>query len=358
MPEILFSPINIGTMSVKNRFVRSATHEGMLGEDGLYNERLGDLYTRLAENDVGLIISGHAFVTPGGRASRNQAAAGRDECVRKWLPVTSRIHAAGGKIALQLAHAGGYACDSITAAGPSEFAPSPGRSHCREMTLHEIRETIERFIEAAVRAREGGFDAVQIHAAHGYLLSQFLSGYYNRRTDEYGGTPEKRARMLCEVLSGIRRAVGPEFPILVKLNSEDFTPGGLAANECVELCRKLETLGLDAVELSGGLPVSPRAFHPIRPAGEPPYYRETARRVKAALSIPVILVGGIGDFDTARDLVWEKSCDLVSFSRPLIREPELIRRWRSGEFRPTTCVRCNACLRPILTGRSFGCPRN
>ncbi len=357
MANILFTPVKINTMTVPNRFVRSATHEGVLGPDGLWNRRLEEILTRLADGEVGLIVSGHAFVAPAGRAGRNQASAATDACIAPWAETVEKIHRLESRIVLQLAHAGGFALDPETAAGPSPFPASSRRPPCRSLSSGEIGQLVEQFAEAAVRAREAGFDGVQIHAAHGYLLSQFLSGHYNRRTDEYGGSPENRSRFLCEVVAEIRRAVGPAFPVLVKINSEDFVADGFQAADCVELSRKLETLGVDAIELSGGVPAAPPELGSVRAVNGGPYYVDTACRVRSAVRIPVILVGGFREFFTCMETVTKGVCDLISLSRPLIREPELVLRWHTGEMAPAACNRCNGCFRPIVAGRSFGCPR-
>lgn len=257
MANILFTPVKINNMIVANRFVRSATHEGVLDGGGLWNSRLEEILTELADGELGLIISGHAFVSPAGRAGRNQASAASDECIAPWERIVEKLHLLQSRIILQLAHAGGFALDPETAVGPSPFAASPRRPPCRALSIAEIDQLTGQFVDAAIRAREAGFDGVQIHAAHGYLLSQFLSGHYNHRSDAYGGSPENRARLLCEIVSEIRKAVGSSFPVLVKVNSEDFVADGFQAAECVELCRKLEALGVDAIELSGGIPAAP-----------------------------------------------------------------------------------------------------
>lgn len=357
MANILFTPVKINSMIVANRFVRSATHEGVLDEGGLWNSRLEEILTGLADGELGLIISGHAFVTPAGRAGRNQASAARDECVGPWTKTVEKIHRLESRIILQLAHAGGFALDPETAAGPSSFTASSRRPPCRELSIAEIDRLVGQFADAAIRAREAGFDGVQIHAAHGYLLSQFLSGHYNHRNDGYGGSPENRSRFLCEVVSEIRRAAGPDFPVLVKLNSEDFVSDGFQAEECVELCRKLETLGIDAIELSGGVPAAPPELGSVRAVNEGPYYLSTACRVRSAVKVPVILVGGFREFFTCMETVTRGVCDMIALSRPLIREPELVLRWHTGETAPAACDRCNGCFRPIVAGRSFGCPR-
>ncbi|MDD7751323.1 MAG: tRNA-dihydrouridine synthase, partial [bacterium] len=209
---------------------------------------------------------------------------------------------------------------------------------------------------------KGGFDAVQIHAAHGYLISQFLSPFYNKRADEYGGPLENRMRLLLRVYDAVRKAVGDAFPVLIKINSEDFVAGGFSADECALVCRELEKRGLNGVELSGGLPASGPKLSPVRTvnpasAEEKSYYEDAAKRIKAQLSVPVILVGGIRYPETAERLLREDACDFVSLSRPLISEPDLIRRWELEDAFRARCITCNACFRPIVTGLGFGCPK-
>ncbi len=357
MANILFTPVKINNMIVANRFVRSATHEGVLDGGGLWNSRLEEILTELADGELGLIISGHAFVSPAGRAGRNQASAASDECIAPWERIVEKLHLLQSRIILQLAHAGGFALDPETAVGSSPFAASPRRPPCRALSIAEIDQLTGQFVDAAIRAREAGFDGVQIHAAHGYLLSQFLSGHYNHRSDAYGGSPENRARLLCEIVSEIRKAVGSSFPVLVKVNSEDFVADGFQAAECVELCRKLEALGVDAIELSGGIPAAPPELGSVRAVNDGPFYVDTACRVRSAVRIPVILVGGFREFFTCMETVTRGICDMIALSRPLIREPELVLRWHTGEMAPAACDRCNGCFRPIVAGRSFGCPR-
>ncbi len=360
MENKLFAPFHIGGLAVRSRFVRSATHEGLADENGFYTEKLSDVLTLLAEHEVGLIISGHAFVSPEGRASALQATAVTDEAVPFWRETVGRVHAHGAKIALQLAHAGGNTA-TAGAAGPSAFAQAPGRKECRALTPAEIHALQNAFADAARRAKSAGFDAVQIHAAHGYLLSQFLSPYYNCRTDDYGGALPNRARMVYEVYDAVRAAVGEDYPVLIKINSEDFVPGGFSQEECRTVCLELEKRGLNAIELSGGIPPAGAALSPVRvqdvAAGEKVYYEDAARKLKAVLHIPVILVGGVREPDKALSLIESGVCDMISLSRPLIREPGLLSRWLAGDRTRTACVSCNACFRPIVTGRGFACPR-
>ena len=358
-PPLTFRPGIIGTLRTANRLIRSATHEGMGNPDGVPTSALAAAWENLARGGIGLIISGHAFVDAAGRASRNQTAIDRDELIPSWRIPVEAVHRAGGKVMLQLAHAGLYAAVPEPA-GPSPSAPAPGKPLCREISSRQIIELIAAFARAARRAREAGFDGVQLHAAHGYLISQFLSGYYNHRTDEYGGTPENRSRLLVEILKAVRREVGSDYPVTVKINSEDFITGGMNQAECAVVCRRLQEIGLDAVELSGGVQAPEACFSPVRrvPLSTPEtaFYREAAAAIRKKLHIPVILVGGLSSLHLCEELLHDQCCDFIALCRPLIREPALIRRWQQGDDAPSPCIRCNACFRPILTGRGLFCP--
>jgi len=359
--QILSAPFELNGMTLRNRLVRSATHEGLASPDGFWTPEMAAAQVRLAKGGVGFIITGHAYVSVEGRVRRGQSAADSDECIGPWREAVEKVHAAGAKIALQPAHAGGRGGDRETAAGPSPFIPGKNAPECLEMNTNDIARTVRCFAAAARRAKAAGFDAVQIHAAHGYLVSQFLSPFYNRRTDAYGGALENRARLLYEVLDAVRAEVGDEFPVLAKINTEDFVPGGFSREECAAVCRELEARGLDAVELSGGIPEAGDALSPVRnvdPApGVPAYYEDAARSIRPQLHIPVILVGGIRTAADAERLLCEGACDLVALCRPLIGDPDLPQRWLGGDSDRTGCVSCNGCFRPIMTGRGVYCPR-
>ena len=212
------------------------------------------------------------------------------------------------------------------------------------------------FGDCAERAKAAGFDGVQIHAAHGYLLSQFLSPYYNKRTDQYGGSIENRARIVIETLHSIRKAVGAEYPVLIKLNAEDFLQGGFTMEEMLQVASLLEQAGIDAIEMSGGT-IASGALMPIRPGirerEKEVFYREAAIRFKEKIGVPLLLVGGIRSFEVCEELV-EKGCaDYLSLSRPLICESNLIERWKSGDSAKSACLSCNGCLRSGFRDKAY-----
>lgn len=361
MPSLFENNVLTG-IELKNRFVRSATFEGMATDEGAATDRMGDLLVDLVNGGVALLISGHAYVSCEGKAGNKQLGAYSDDLKDSLSKMTTSIHQASGKILLQLAHAGCQANPETTgqdAIGPSPIQ-GPTSVKCKEMTTADIANTVDAFAKAAKRAKESGFDGVQIHAAHGYLLSEFLSGAFNKRTDQYGGIIENRARIVVEVLKSIKAQVGNDYPVHIKMNSEDFLEGGLTIDEMLAVVSILETNGIDAVELSGGALGSKPELSPVRPEKKPSkewevFYRDAAKRFKAQTKLPLILVGGMRSYETAKEVIENEIADYISISRPLIREPHLINRWKSGDTSRATCISCNACFIPALKGKGIYC---
>jgi 2,4-dienoyl-CoA reductase-like NADH-dependent reductase (Old Yellow Enzyme family) len=358
----LFESTAINGMTIRNRFVRSATFEGMANPDGSATRRLIDLNTELAKGEVGLIISGYAYPSAEGKSRPRQSGVHTDDMIPGLKQITEAVHRAGGKIAMQIGHAG---CNSfVVAAGGKALGPSemmmPQGCECRGMTSDEIEKTIEDFSRAAVRAKESGFDGVQLHGAHGYLISQFLSPFYNKRTDTFGGSLENRARFALSVLSGVRSAVGAHFPVMIKINSDDFLDGGFTLEEMLQVAAMLEAAGIDAIEISGGTHLSPGKYSFSRKTGIVPaekeiYFKDAALRYKERITAPLMLVGGIRSFDVSGQVVSEGMADYVSLCRPFIREPHLVSRWKSGETRRATCISCNECFTPVRAGKPVYC---
>jgi 2,4-dienoyl-CoA reductase-like NADH-dependent reductase (Old Yellow Enzyme family) len=281
--SILFKPTIINGMTLANRFIRSATWEGMAPIDGICTGQLIDMMAKLAEGGVGLIITGQSYVSREGQASPWQMGVHDDATVRGLTQMTEAVHQHGGHIAIQINHAGAHVTTSISgldAMGPSVFHKD-GTAICREMSQDDMDRVVRSFGEAAARAKRCGFDAVQIHAAHGYLLNQFLSPAVNQRTDSYGGTLANRGRIVLEVLRTVRHAVGRDYPVLIKINSEDFVDGGFCVEDMLELSELLEKAGIDAIEISGG---ATGGYHPARLGAvskeNEGYYRDAARRFK------------------------------------------------------------------------------
>ena len=356
----MFETTEINGMRLANRFVRSATWEGMAAEDGACTPALADLMSGLAKGKVGLIITSHAYVRQDGQAGPWQLGIYNDSLIQGLKEMTQAVHDQGGRIVVQIAHAGVLANPELTGKtpfGPSQVEGFPKSPH-KGMSVKEIKEVVDAFEQAANRAREAGFDGLQIHAAHGYLLSQFLSPAFNKRTDDYGGPVVNRTRALMEVLWKVRSAVGDDFPVLVKMNSEDFLDHGLTLADSVEVGAMLQENGIDAIELSGGTLLS-RKLSPSRMGidseEKEAYFREAARSFKKELRVPLILVGGNRSLQVSEKLVEEKYADYISMARPFIREPDLIKRWESGDLRRAACISDTQCFGPARAGDGIYC---
>jgi len=348
--SILFSPLKIGTLAIPNRFVRSATHEYMAEEDGTVTPRLADLYRELAEGEVGLLISGHFNVLSDGKSSPRQAGIFDDRFIEGLKTLSGAVHAFPARIFAQLAHAGRQTKTQLIGGTPiapsAVFEPSV-KLMPREATAADIARIIDAFVQAARRARQAGFDGAQLHAAHGYLLSAFLSPYTNRRTDEWGGSTERRARIVVEIIRAIKDH-NPLFPLIIKLNSDDFLEGGLRPDESIEIARLLETAGLDGIEVSGGTAEAGKGSIWSGPRAEDDegYFVPAAERIKAAIRIPVFGLGGNRTFAVLERFVRDGRVDFISLSRPLIREPHLVKHFRLGEIDRSSCISCNKCMNP------------
>ncbi len=355
----MFERTEINGMALSNRFVRSATWEGMATDEGAVTPRLISTMTELAKGGVGLIISGHAYIRPEGQAGPWQLGIYKDDLISGLQEMTAAVHDRGCKIVAQLSHAGIFASEKLTGLTPLVVSSSEeNKTPRRELTVQDMRELVTAFADGARRAKTAGFDGVQIHSAHGYLLSQFLSPVFNRRRDEYGGDIQNRSRIHIEVYRAVREAVGQDYPVLIKLNCGDFVEKGLRLEDSLQAGRILADAGLDAIELSGGLltggKMSPSRFG-IKTKEEEAYFREEARQFKSAVGIPLILVGGIRSFEIAEGLVKDGVAEYISMSRPFIREPDLINRWKSGDRSRAQCKSDNICFKTGMTGNGIYC---
>lgn len=357
----LFDKTTINGMTLRNRLVRSATWEGMCDADGRPTGKLMECYRHLAEGGVGLIISGYTFVRTEGKQLPGKMGIHTDEFADAFKQLTRAMHDAGGTIACQLVHAGGQT-DSATA-GRQPFAPSSVQVDQfpelpAELTKDEIHDIVAAFGQGARRAKAWGFDAVQLHGAHGYLINQFLSPLTNRRTDEYGGSIKNRIRFLLEVYRNVREAVGQDYPVLIKLNASDNLDDGLTIDDAVYAARKLAEAGIDAIEVSAGTPASgeesPARLKINKPEAEA-YNLDLARRIKEAVSCPVMVVGGFRSYEVAEAAVSGAGMDYIAMARPFIREPDLANRWLQGDRSPAKCISCNKCFKPGLKEGGIYC---
>lgn len=347
--SVLFTPIQVGKIEIPNRFVRSATHDFMANRDGSASDRQVTLFENLARGEVGLIITGHAYIHPAGIASPFQTGVDRDDRIDGLNRITEVVHHYPSRIFLQLSHAGRQTTPKICGCTP--FAPSAVYEPTfkvmpKEMSPEDIRGVVDDFIQASRRAAQSGFDGVQLHCAHGYLLSSFISPYTNRRTDEWGGSLSNRLRIVREIIEGIRGSLDNEFPLIVKLNSSDFLSDGLTLEESIEIAKILEEKGVNGIEVSGGMAEAGKGsvWKGLREVDEEGYFVESASLIKEAVTIPVIGLGGIRTFSNMERFINEGNADLVSMSRPLIRDPFLVKKFRAGEIQKSECISCNRCF--------------
>ena len=361
----LFEPAQLGSLEVRNRIVRAGTSETMADDRGAVTDQYVALYEELARNDVGLIFTGHLYCATRGRYARRQTGIYADDLVPGLRRVTDAVHRHGGRIFAQVAHAGSQ---SRVEAGTPPLAPSavPNALTGRPVPAageDEVAEAIAAFAAGARRAVDAGFDGVHIHAANGYLISEFSSPTANRRTDAWGGSPEGRDRFIVEIARAVRGAVPDEMPVTLKLGMVDATPGGLGLDESLPRAKRLVETGLDGLEISCGVmqratdsarqyvAVDPRRaaedllVHRIfsQPEAEA-YFLPWARAVRADVDTNIILAGGMRTTQTMIRIVRDRDVDFVALSRPLIREPDLVRQIANGRTGRVDCTSCNLCL--------------
>ncbi len=352
----LFDPITVDGVEIRNRFVRSATWDRTATDDGEVTDASVRIIEGLARGGVGLIVTGYAYVAEHGKAAVRQFGISHDRHVDGLRRLAKAAHDHGARIAVQVAH-GGLNLGLLGRTDRVAVAPSKIDTHPlahREMTAAEVKRIVQDFGAAAGRAKEAGFDAVQLHGAHGYLMSQFLSPQTNRRTDDWGGSPERRRRFHIEVVRSARRAVGSDYPVWIKLGAQDYTEGGLQLSEGVDSLKALIAEGVSAAEISSG--VGTRASRVARPEDEEhPYHREEGAAAKRAVDVPIMLVGGIRSLAMAEDILSSGDADMISMCRPLIREPDLIARWQRGDTAPAKCISCAKCLAAGVRGEPLQC---
>jgi 2,4-dienoyl-CoA reductase-like NADH-dependent reductase (Old Yellow Enzyme family) len=392
MVSVLFEPFRLGSVEVKNRFVRSATYECMCGRDGRVTPQLIKLYSTLAKGEIGVIITGHMFVSREGRGGPGQIAITDDDCIPGLSQLAETIRSRGSLAVFQINHAGCQTMRKFTGGYPPRAPSGHLRdpllfSKARPLTSGEIERIIADFARAAGRAVAAGADGIQVHAAHGYLISEFLSPFFNHRDDQWGGSRDNRFRFLAEVVSAVRREIGSTPLLLVKINVNDFTPApGVTPELAVDYARRLSEMAVDGVEISqgtttrgtirmipGDVPVRELArFYPwpLRWLMTPrikaisaqastateAFPASAAPAVKSALGrVPLLLVGGLRRLAVMEEYVATGAADLVSLCRPFIRQPLLVRRLQSQGSEAARCKSCNLCFAAVCRQLPIRC---
>ncbi|MFO7561211.1 MAG: NADH:flavin oxidoreductase [Enhygromyxa sp.] len=376
------TPFRLADLRLRNRVIKTATFEGM-SPGGVPGARLIEHHAELARGGVGMTTLAYCAVSPHGRTFADQMVMSA-ELVDQLRPLTDAVHREGAAASIQLGHCGGFSKDLAQRrrTPPGPLGPSralnlygvlSGLAFTKPMRADELDAVVEQFAIAAGRACEAGFDAIELHLGHGYLLSQFLSPAINRRRDEYGGSLDNRLRLPLRVVRAVREMVGPKIPILCKTNLSDGIPGGLEIEDAVEIAKALEREGVDALVLSGGL-VSKSAFYLFR--GDRPlkqmieveksamqrmalrmfgpqviaeypfeelFFLPLARKVREAVDMPLCLLGGIVSRDNL-ETAMDEGFELVAMGRALIENPNFIRELEAGQVTRSACTHCNACV--------------
>ena len=361
----LYTPFNLKNLELRNRFVRSATYDGLADNNNHVSDRQIKFFSDLAEGGVGLIITGIGYVHHTSQVSMTANSIASDEFISGYQKLTNAVHECGAKIAIQLFHGGrevGFMkTKNALPLAPSVIEDDPNfkSTDHRAMTDGEIWEVINAFGDGAKRAKEAGFDAVQVHGAHAYLLAQFLSPFTNRRKDQWGGSLENRLRLHCEIYKDIRKKVGEDYPVFIKIGVEDGFAGGLEFNEGKQAAKLLADIGFDCLEISGGLRGKRwegTEFKPnINSLDKEAYYRNWCRELKSQINIPIMMVGGLRTLSLMNEIIQNGEADLVSLCRPLIWEPGLINEWKTDEYKKPKCISCNQCFDAVHSGEPLYC---
>jgi len=345
---MLFTPGAIGLLELPNRLVRSATAERMADEIGVPQPKLKALYQDLVKGGIGLIITGHMYVNPAGKCHSEMTGVYQDELIPGLSNLTQTVHQSGGKIACQINHGGGK-CDP----GILQDALSPSAAGTesifnrvsRELSEEQILDTINDFTQAAWRVKEAGFDAVQIHSAHGYLINQFLSPLSNQRNDQWGGSLENRSRFLREISQSIRNKVGEEYPVFIKFGIADGCENGFLLEEGLEIISTFDSWGLDGVEISSGF--SGDLFSSIQQGIKSPhdegYFLPFVKKAREITRLPILAVGGFRSRMIMEKTLLSGAAEFISLCRPLIREPHLPNQFLSGSTSQSDCISANLC---------------
>jgi 2,4-dienoyl-CoA reductase-like NADH-dependent reductase (Old Yellow Enzyme family)/thioredoxin reductase len=346
----LFSPFSIGTLTLKNRIIMPPMATNYASAEGFVTQRQIDYYVERAKGGVGYITIEHTGILQEGKASPKMLMISTAEHALQIAKLVDAIHNAGGKIVVQINHAGRQTFSKVTGSpivGPSPIPALPIMETPRELKVNEIEEIVDAYAVAAERVQKAGAEGVELHMAHGYLLCSFFSPFSNKREDQYGGDTAGRTRFPLEVLKSVRQRVGPHFPVICRLSGDEYVAGGLLIEETKKIAKLLEKEGADALHISACNAASSFLNHP-------PYYVQEgifvplAEAVKSVVDIPVITVGRIRNPAMADQIIRDGQADLVSMGRALIADPHLPKKAKEGRIEEITpCISCNKCVQTL-----------
>lgn len=359
--ERLFQPANIGAVEIKNRIVMAPMVTNYCENDGSVTDRLKSFLEKRAKGGAGLIVVEAAYVHPSGRGMSHQLGIHSDAMIGGLKSLVEQIHQHGAKVAVQLFHCGRQGACALT--GSALMAPSAVPCPvCKEvpqaMTTEEIEMIAQSFGQAAFRAREAGFDLVEIHGAHGYLINQFLSPYSNRRQDDYGGSFNNRARFPLMVLDRVRKAVGDDYPVCYRMSADEYVEGGLTIEDTTVFARMLVEKGVDAISVSGGVYESSKMIvqSPLVAEG---VFADNAGVIKEAINaaVPVMVAGNIKDPYTAESILDEGKTDMIALARALLADADFPNKAQTGRTEDIdSCTGCNqGCIDRLFAGEDISC---
>ena len=350
----LFEKTSINGLELKNRLIRSATWERKADDNGHLTDRLTKVYEDLADGGAAAIITGYAYIIKEEQPNARMMGIYNDSFIDEYKKLTDSVHNKGSRIILQIVYGGSFTWYNTAERviwGPSAVTNKITNVTPKEMTKDDIKTLIEAFGDAALRAKKSGFDGVEIHGAHSYLLNMFLAPFFNIREDEYGGSSENRARIICEIYDNARLKVGNDFPILIKLNCSDFMGDrGFTFDECKALSVTLAAKGIDAIEISGGpvfrgpKPDKDPSNLPGESIGKESYFAPYAKEIAEIVDVPVILAGGNRSIEKMEDILNSSRIGYFSISRPLLSEPDLINKWEKDRSVKPRCTSCGKCF--------------
>ena len=323
----IFEPLKLNNLTLKNRLLRSATWEGIAASDGSIDERIYSIYEEVSQGGVGGIISGFTSVATNDHYFEGMVRLSDDKLIPQYKKLTEIVHKENIPILAQLALGAYYDKDQ-------------NEIYIDEMSLGDIQDVINLFIKAAERAKKANYDGVQIHAAHFFFLSRFISPAVNHRNDQYGGNTENRARILVDILKGIKQ-LNLGLHISIKINSSDFDIGGNDEEECIEICKIMAKEGIDSIEISGNGTSRSR----IKPHINEAYFLDCAQKVAEAVNVPVALVGDLRSRKTMQKILDTTKIQILSLARPLICQPDFPKMMEKGDIEDSKCVSCNGCYR-------------
>ena len=343
----IFEETKVKNVKIKNRLIRGSVGDYCFFRDGHITNEAYDFYDKLSDEGVGIVFVGYTTISDYDQYDdTNIFRLDKDEYIEDFKKLASVIHKNDRTAILQLVHIGGQSSTQKTdkLLAPSKVVNPMTKRTTYEMSKEDILRIEDDFVKASVRAKKAGFDGVEIHGAHFYLVSEFLSPLFNKRTDEYGGNDENRARFLIEIIQKVRKAVGNDFIISVKINSEENDPNGITEEGFILASKLAEKAGADMIQVSGM-----KWFYDAKPKDYNAIFFDKAAKLAEVINIPVILIGNIRDIETIEKVLNTSKIEYVGLARPLICEVDLVKKWSNGDLKKPKCVSCNSCLKKHST---------